>query len=342
MQSISACFRNLDKTDWRVLQSIRERHNLTWREFVHQLATYPDVVEQALNLPPEINKSMVVDATTLHNLMPMWMNNIHDNFDEIKNGLDIRDLQKTTLPGLVIGAGPSLYRHKHLEILADIGFDGVIFAADKVLKDCLEAGVVPDYALILDGSDKIFEFIDHDIVDEHVNEIGAIMCVTTHPGVVKRWKGKKYWFINSISEEVAPNVAFLFQYLLKKTELSTAGHASSVGWSVAHTLGCREIILAGVDLSFEHNTPIEETPYYDRYVNAGFSAEKIKSFYKAYHHVFFNTDCYYDPVFESYIKCSMAQLSSAKKAGCNIINCTGGGAIEGMEVECAHLADIIV
>jgi len=322
------------------LNPLRKKHGLSWKEFVHQLTLYPDIVEQALKLPSEITANMLVDTTTLHNLIPLWLDNVRENFATIKDGLDIMDIPENDGGALVIGAGPSLYRNHHLDMLADVGFDGLVFAADRVLVDCLEAGVIPDYVLILDGSEKILKYIDHSIVDEH--PLAAIMCTTTHPSVVKRWGGEIYWFTNSISEDIAPNVAFFLHHLLKKTELCTAGHTSSVGWSVAHTMGCREIILAGVDLSFAHNTPIEETPYYDRYVNAGVSAEKIKSFYKAYHHVFFNTDCYYDPVFESYIKCSITQLSSAMKAGCNIINCTGGGAIEGTGIECAHLADIIV
>jgi len=330
------------KDDCAVLQSLLKKHNITWHEFIHQLATYPELVEHALKLPPEIDEGMIVDAATLHNLMPMWMDNLRENFGDIKNGPDILDMPKTALPALIIGAGPSLHRNNHLQLLADVGFDGVIFVADRVLKDCLDAGVVPDYVCVLDGSEKILPFIDHRIADDYAEQMSIIMCVTTHPKVVKRWGGKKYWFINSVSEEIAPNVAYLLHHLLKKTEITTAGHVSSLGWSVAHTIGCREIALIGVDISYPADVPIEETAYYDRYVKTfNGNVEKIRGCYTAYHHDYFDTDCYYDKVFKGYVNCSMEHFASAAATGCKIINCTEGGAIEGGDVVCMRFADFL-
>lgn len=340
MRKISACLRNLDEIDWRTLQSIRKKSDLTWREFIHQLVTYPELTEQAMRLPSEINDRMLVDTNTLHNLLPMWMDNIRDNFDKIKNGKDVREIPKTDLPAIVIGAGPSLHRNNHLEMLSESGFGGKIFAVDRVLKDCLDNGVVPDYVLVLDGSDKIMHYIDHDIIDDHIDEIGAIMCITTHPSVVDRWGGEIFWFSNSVEPDIAPNVSYMLHLLLKKTELSTAGHASSLGWCVAHTIGSREIALIGVDLSYPMDTPMEETWYYDRYAERlGGNIEEIKKLYKTYHHSFFDTDCYYEPVFGSYLECSLEHFETAASTGCKIVNCTGGGAIEGHGVECMWFKD---
>jgi len=342
MEKISACLRGLLEPDWRDLQAMRKKHSMTWREFVHQLATYPDIVEQALELPPEIDDNTQVCATTLHRFMPMWMSNIHENFAAIKNGLDVRDIPKTDLPALIIGAGPSLYRNDHLQLLADQGFDGVIFATDRILKDCLDVGVVPDYVCVLDGQEGILPFFDHKLVDDYAEQIGAIMCATTHPKVVKRWGGRIHWFSNSISDNVAPNVAYLLHHLLKKTEVSTAGHVSSLGWSIAHTIGCRTIALIGVDLSYPANTPIEETENYDKYFKAfDGDAEMTEKCYTPYHHKFFDTDCYYNPIFSTYIKCSLGQFALASVAGATIYNCTEGGALEGDNVKCMHFADFL-
>ena len=340
---MSACLRGLLEPDWRALQTMRKEHNLTWSKFVHQLATYPDIVEHALEMPPEINDSMLVCSSTLHRFISLWTDNIHENFADIKNGLDVRDIPKTNLPALIIGAGPSLYRNNHLQLLADQGFDGTIFATDRVLKDCLDAGVVPDYVCVLDGQEGILPFIDHQIVDDYAEQIDAIMCVMTHPTVVKRWGGKIYWFSNSVSDSVAPNVGYLLHHLLKKTEITTAGHVSSLGWSVAHTIGSREIILVGVDLSYPSDTPIEETAYYDTCFNAfGGDLEKIREQYTTYHHEYFGTDCYYDPLFSTYIGCSMDQFASAISAKTKIINATEGGAIEGGGVICRRFKEILM
>lgn len=321
------------------LKSLMTQYSVTWPEFIHQLAIYPELAEQALKLPKEVSRGMTVNVATVHDLMPLWLDNIHMNFESIKSGLDVSDIIQTNRPALIIGAGPSIYTNNHLQQLKEVGFDGVIFAADRVLKDCLEAGVIPDYVLILDGSEKILPYIDYDIVDEYSEKIGAILCVSTHPDVVKRWKGQKYWYINSIAEDIAPNTAYLLHRLIKKTEMTTAGHASSLGWSVAYTIGCKEIVLIGLDLSHHMDKPIEETPSFSRYLEMfKGDVEKIRKHFKTYHHEFFNTDCYFDPVFESYAECSMTHFRSAASGGCKIINCTEGGAIEG-DVKCMRFID---
>jgi hypothetical protein len=303
---------------------------------------YPVIVEQVLELPPEIDDTMQVCASTMHRFIPLWMSNIHENFADIKNGLDVRDIPKTNLPALIIGAGPSLYRNNHLQLLADQGFDGIIFATDRVLKDCLDAGVVPDYVCVLDGQEGILPFIDHQIVDDYAEQIDAIMCVMTHPKVVKRWGGKIYWFSNSISDNIAPNVGYLLRHLLKRTEVTAAGHVSSLGWCIAHTIGSREIALIGVDLSYPADTPYEETTNYDAYNKAlDGDVEKIRELRTTYHHQFFGTDCYYDPVFSTYLKCSMSQFAAAEATGATIYNCTEGGAIEGDSVKCMRFADFL-
>lgn len=332
---------NIPKQDLEVLESVRKGYKITWGEVFHQLSTYPELFEQALKLPPEISNNMAVDVTTLHALMPMWMGNIRENFDDIKNGLDVIDIPKTNLPAIIVGAGPSLHQNNHLAMLADSGFDGIVFAADRALKDCIEAGVIPDYVCILDGSEKILPYIDHRIVDDHAEQMSAIMCVTTHPKVANRWKGEKYWFTNSISQDFAPNVAFILHHLLEKTELVTAGHASSLGWSVAHTMGCRELVLIGVDLSYKIETPVNKTAHYDSYARVCKSDREIRKMYKKYHHDFFNTDCYFDPVFDSYRDCSLAQFADASKMGCRVINCTGGGSLSGDGLECMWFADFL-
>jgi len=340
-RKISACFRNLNEDDWRTLQSIRKNHGVTWCDFVHQLATYSELTEQALKLPPEIDNCMTVDVNTLHNLLPSWMDNTRENFDAIKNGLNIRDIPRAHSSAIIIGAGPSLYRHNHLQLLSESTVaDCLVFVVDRVLKDCLDAGIVPDYVLFLDGSDKVLQYIDHDAIDDHIDEIDAIMCITTHPSVVKRWKGKIHWFSNSIDGDIAPNISYLLHLLTRTTEMTTAGHVTSLGWSVAYTIGCREIVLIGTDLSYTIDTPMEETWYYDRYKKAhNGDIDKIKKHYKTYHHTFFGTDCYFDPVFESYIDSSMIHFQAAEASGCKIINCTEGGAIEGRGVVCMRFAE---
>ena len=46
--------------------------------------------------------------------------------------------------GIVIGAGPSLYKFNHLEILAKSDYKGTLLITDKMLVPCLKGGITPD------------------------------------------------------------------------------------------------------------------------------------------------------------------------------------------------------
>ncbi len=325
--------------DRKILDGIRIESGLSWKEFFHQLAIYPLPVKEVMNLPKEINPNMISNTATVTKLMPIWLKALSENIAEIKNGKDIKDIPKTNEPALVIGAGPSLYRNKHLDVIANSGFDGLIFATDKVLIDCLEAGVIPNYVLISDASDKILPFIDHDIIDEYRDDISAIMCVTTHPTVVKRWRGDKYFFVQMIPEVVAPNVSYVLRSIIDKTEMVTAGHCASVGWCTAFELGCNPIVLVGVDLSYPVDLPIEETQYFKMYQECCEDIDEIKKHFVPYRHGVFGTVCYSDDVFRDYLFCSMDHFRFAKQNGIKIVNCTEGGVIGGEGVACMKLTD---
>lgn len=343
----------MNKQDQKILNALRKKYKLTWNEFFHQLTTYSNLVEKALSLPPEVSQNAIINVQTAIGLMPLWLNSLRHNFETITQGKDILDIPKPkpNTPALIIGAGPSLTRKKHLDLLAEAiaknknknnKFDCLLFASDRILKECLEHQIIPDYVLTLDGGENVYSFFNHDIVDKYSDKISAIMNVVTHPKVVQRWHGKKYFFINAISDDVLPNVSYIFHLLTNKTELGSAGHTSSLGWSVAYTLGCNPIALIGLDLSYPVDFPVEQSAYYDRlkeiYAN---DIDKVLSCYARYHHNYFNTDCYYDPVFKNFVDCSMSHFKKAAEEGRTVINCTEGGALEGEGLKCMYFKDFL-
>jgi len=250
----------------------------------------------------DVEKVNRIGIQSITHHMPMWLDNMRENFARIKDDDDILDAEGIGR-ALVIGAGPSLHRNKHLELLADRGFDGTIVACDRVMIDCLEYGIVPDYVLFLDGAIKALPFVDAKIVDEYSDRITAVMSCTTHPAVVKRWGGKILWFVNSIPNAMVANVSHVWYGLTKKTGLATAGHVGAACWSFAFRLGCREMYLIGIDLAEMDDAPPE--------------------------------------VEETYVMCSLGQVEAAGERGCKIINCTEGGALTGDTIEQRRLKDVL-
>ena len=239
----------------------------------------------------DVDKVNQVGIQSIVQHMPLWLDNLRENFAEIKNGRDVLD---TTIGrSLVIGAGPRLERNQHLELLADRGFDGTIIACDRILIPCLERGIIPNYVCFLDGDQGLLPFIDSQLVDDHIAEMTAVMSVTTHPAVVERWTGEILWFVNSIPNAMVANVSHIMYGLTKKTGLATAGHVTSACWSFAFRVGCRDMYLIGVDL---------------RGIDNG--SEDIEEVYQT---------------------CSAGQIAGALERGCRIVNCTEGGALTGME-----------
>lgn len=331
----------IDHSDYKTLKAMCRKYEASLRDLIHRLAIYPEFTGNVLQLPSEITTDTLINLGTIDNFLPLWVANTRDNLDAIKAGKDIKDIPQKNEPALIIGAGPSITRKKHLELLAKKEFNGTIFATDSILKSCLEHGIVPDYALIIDGTEKVLSHIDHNIIDDYANEIDAIMCVFTHPKVVKRWKGETFWFENIIPDALVPNVTRIINLLCDKTLLVTSGHVSSAGWAVAFDRGRNPIISIGVDLANPMDVPIEKAWNYEDKIRV-LNREKIKELYKNYHHhTVFGTDCYYDPESSFFITNSLIHLKLIAEKGVRMINCTEGGTLEGEGIECMNFEDYL-
>lgn len=332
----------LDISDYKMLKAMCTEHNTSIKNLIHSIALYPTIAEIAFQLPKDISADTVCAVDTVDAFAQLWVENIRDNLEMIKTGKDVKDIPQKEEPALVIGAGPSLIRKKHLELLAKKGFNGTIFVTDSILKRCLEHDIVPDYVLTIDGSEKVLSHINHDIIDDHANEIGAIMSTVTHPSVVKRWKGKIFWYEVAIPEIILPNFTRITNILCGKTQFYTSGHVASVGWNVSYEKKHNPIISIGIDLGNPMDVPISEAWNFSTKMEVLNDEEKVKEYYKNYyHHTVFNTDCYYDTATLAFINSSRNQLKLMAKHGTRIINCTEGGTLEGEGIECMRFDDYL-
>ena len=325
------------------LEAICKPRDISVSELVRRLTVFPNLAERLIDLGDSVTDQMKINAIMADKMLPILVDQLGENMSLIRHGKSPRDLPiKKDTPALVIGAGPSLQRTKQLELLVKKPFKGVIFVVDRAISWCLESGLVPDYMVILDGSEKIFKYIDYPIVDEYSDRITAIMCASTHPSVVNRWKGDICWFSTAMDEVILPNVSLLMGILTNKPEVATAGHASSLAWSIAVMYPCNPIVLVGVDLSYPMDFPIDQTWYYSMYRAGVKSDDEVWQFYKKYHHNVFNTDCYYDMnMFAGYLKTSLEHIDVMHDAGIRVINCTEGGALEAEYLDCMKLEDYL-
>jgi len=337
---------------------LRKRYNRSWADVFRCFNIYQPGVEQVIALPPEITKNMATGVHTSLNLLPMWTKNIRNNFTQITTHRDIKEIKglhkDTRTPAIVIGAGPSLYDNAggadQLRTLAQSGCAEkcTVIATDRILKDCYEHGIYPDFVVTVDGSEKIYPFYDDPIIRAGAKHTCAVMGNHTHPDIVTLWDthGKEiYFFTASIPNEMLPNASSTIGLITDNSELNSGGNSGSFALNVAQHMGCNPIGIIGIDLSYKMNTPLNETQYYSSYKErTGKSDEEMwdDEVFQKFHHPFFNTDCYTDYMYLSYLEpLRDFWISEFQRQGTRIVSCVEGGALYGDDIECMYFNDFL-
>jgi len=341
--------------DWDEFNVLRKKYERTWQDVFLSFKLYQPVIHQVLALPPEISKVMATGVHTSINLMPMWTKNIRENMPYIVDKPDVKEVigkYDRSTPAIAIGAGPSIYDNasgtNHLKMIAESDFDGVIIATDRILSDCYKHGIIPDYVVVVDGSEKIHTFFDHDIVRENAHHTTAIFSNHTHHSVVKEWdenNGDILFYTSSIPNEMLPNASSIIGLIADNTELNSGGNCGSFAINSAHYMKCNPVAIIGIDLSYKVGTPLSDTQYYPSYKEqTGFTDEEMwdHEMFQMFHHPFFNTDCIVDMMFLTYVEpLRDFWIPEFVKEGTRIINCTEGGTIYGDGVECGWFKDFL-
>jgi hypothetical protein len=142
-------------------------------------------------------------------------------------------------PAIVVSAGPSLRKNKHL--LKDAQGKAVIIAVQTTLKPLLEMGVEPQFVTSLDYHEicaRFFENLPSGLKTELIAEAKATNLVfDLHTGP-----------ISLMANEFAENL--LAEMKLKKGTLPSGATVAHLAYYVAEHLGCDPIIFVGQDLGF--------------------------------------------------------------------------------------------
>jgi len=336
---------------WDVFNEMRINHNLTWDDVFKQFHNYLAFTEHLFSLPQEVDRHAQVNAATIQYYITLWLKHAYQNFleEHIKDIPDIKSLQNNVenKPALVIGAGPSLEKYNHLDILAESDFykkkQGTIMCCSHSLIPCLEAGIIPDYMTLTDAEDVMLAHIDADIVDQYSDQITGIFVVYTHPSVLERWKGKKIFMLPCIPDVTIPNVQAVISSLFPNmTEFNACAHVGAFTWNLAVFMGHKSIAMVGLDCGFLPDFPVKDTPYYNVYIKSHSSEKEMVD--KCYHfhtHSFFGNNSYSDDIHYGFAEACVQIARIAKEHnGVDTFNCTGGGFIDTPDViENMHLED---
>lgn len=340
----------------------------SWADYISYL-----VKKDPMPLLP--NPDTIIESGTLKTLLPMWLSNFSDNLPYIKNGdktavthpeggfsLSISDLAEepvTAVPkgtAIVIGRGPSVFKHKHLDLLAEAiqsrKYLGKICASDGMLIDCLQKNIIPDLTVSVDGAPIIKKWFNHPLVKEHGSELNVVLPVTIHNSVYQicvENRCKVHWYL-PLFDSIECNESFtrIMRGLTRTAKYpdglvmsQAGGNAGAFAWIMAVDLLKRSpVALIGIDFGYPEGTNLETTPYFSNVTNTS----QIDDLYKDIYHPYFKTYARIDMVFSHYRKAFLDMQKQTPiwyhQAG-GTINATEGGTLFGERITCMNFADFL-
>ena len=260
---------------------------------------------------------------------------------------------------LIIGRGPSIFKHKHLDLLAKSNYKGTLMVTDGMLIECLKANVTPDlfpnfYVVTVDGNlEFIVKWYDHELVKQYGPKIKAcIASATAYNAVEKAIESgmQIYWFqplfddITDISSWTKLNMYMTSTDKRPNGIPSTqcGGNCGATAWVIAHAIMRKNPCgLIGIDLGYLEETPLEETSYYKQALKiTGGDVIAAKSLFKRIYNPYYKVTATADQIFYHYRE-SWLQMATECLPWERTINCTEGGTLHGDRIEQMRFAEFL-
>jgi hypothetical protein len=298
---------------------------------------------------------------TFEVLMPLWSRNFAENLPYIRGGKAINDLEGYAKgkPIVIVGAGPSVWKNKHLQLLAESNFEGVVAVCDSMLKHALKAGVTPekfkDYLVgSVDGNrELIWKLYDDPLVDRYGKNIKALFTTMVAPNTRERAERagiEIYWYNPSYDDWRKSESFTRLAGMMTSTErrpkgigcIRSAGQVGASLWAIAFSvLNASPIALIGVDCGYLDGTPIEETAYYKAILEmVGGDVKMATRYFRRIYNPYFKCYCLVDFAFDSYRKIWL-ELAKLVPREYVTINCTEGGSLFSEEIKSMKFKDFL-
>ncbi len=197
-----------------------------------------------------------INDRTLEKFSMLWLKNMCRNLD-IAGGLDGVARYFGAFAGMdacVIAAGPSL--DDVLPYIKEIQKRTLIVCVDTALRACLNAGVQPDFIVIVDPQYWNIRHLDGLAAPES----RIITELAVYPPVF-RFQCKEKLLCSSIY----PLGKYIEKQVKPRGELGAGGSVVTTAWDFARQCGCRRIFMAGLDLGFpERKTHFKGSTFEER------------------------------------------------------------------------------
>lgn len=191
-----------------------------------------------------VNDEMVLYSTEML-FSTVAVRNLLDNVKYLCDGYKTTQLIKVIprdIPGIVVAAGPSL--NKNIMELKRAKGRAFIVAVDTAIKPLLEAKIIPDMFVIVDGKKPL------DLIrKEEAKKIPLLSSICANSEILKYHTGMKFFYDEGYS--IATNI--MVQSDAAFGGVDTGGSVATNAFSLLYKIGLTRIILVGQDLAYTGN-----------------------------------------------------------------------------------------
>jgi hypothetical protein len=303
--------------------------------------------------------------STRDKLFDLWMANFAANLGPMSTpsaralGDLVTEMQVPTAapagPALVVGGGPSLREHRHLELLAEACPPGLtVIATDRILIPLLRLGVVPDLVVSIDGDHEIIaRFVNDPVVDEHGPKLRVAMATTGAPPVANRLLAAGatiFWFNPLLDDYRRAGSVTAVQRSMTRTSrwpsglpsVSCGGHAGATCWVLGHALLKRSPIgLIGLNLGYPIDYPLEKTQCYPviRELTGG-DPVAMRAYFTEVYNPDLQQPALLDVMFAEFRQ-HFLELVQRAPGWVDTVNCTEGGSLFGPRITTRPLREFL-
>ena len=212
----------------------------------------------------------IINKVTQKHLSKLWADNIKQNRRYWRKHEPLRSALGLGINKVIIGIGASPSFNKNKDVLASYVLpDGVkdwpdrnfiTIAANHQFKPLLEFGIIPDFVLLVDGSDVVYDQLCKDIPDTGRHTI-LITGVHASPKVVRDWtkQGRHILFYMTVE----PSCMEAFKKNMGRNpdnyKIELGGNVMNGAWMIGSAVFQSTVFMGvGNDLSFPISDDMEQ------------------------------------------------------------------------------------
>jgi Protein of unknown function DUF115/Glycosyltransferase Maf N-terminal domain len=182
-----------------------------------------------------------ININTLNRFGRLWVRNLCRNMKAFLDCPGISSLEGlfAGMPAVLLAGGPSL--DALLPRLREVRERALVVAVNTPLRPCQEAGVEPDFTVVVDPQYWASRYLDWTTSRRGV----MVAEPSTHPRVFRR-PGARFFLCSSLfplGETLETSVG-------AKGKLGAGGSVATSAWDLARVLGVNPLFTAGLDLGF--------------------------------------------------------------------------------------------